>query len=82
MQKLHIKLQKLQNILYPVCILSIMIEKHGDVENMKTNFFKKMMKIMNCFAVLLVAQTANAACIWIFHQPKFPQEAEKYCKFK
>lgn len=47
---------------------------------MKTNVVKKMMAVMNCLAVMLVAQTANSACIWIFHQPEFPQEAKKFCK--
>ncbi len=33
-------------------------------------------------ALLLVMQTANAACIWVAHQPEFPEEAKKYCKVK
>lgn len=49
---------------------------------MKTNFVRKMITVMNCLAVMLVAQTANSACIWIFHQPEFPQEANKYSKLK
>lgn len=49
---------------------------------MKTSIVKKMMAVINCLAVVLVAQTANSACIWIFHQPEFPQEAKKFCKIK
>ena len=31
---------------------------------MKTSIVKKMMAVINCLAVVLVAQTANSACIW------------------
>lgn len=48
----------------------------------KTIFLKKIMGVMNCIAVMFVVQTANSACAWIFHQPKFPEEAKKYSKFK
>ena len=43
-------------------------------------FFKKLVGILNCFAMLLVAQSANAACIFYFHQPEFPVEANKFKK--
>jgi cyclic lactone autoinducer peptide len=33
---------------------------------------------MNSVALALVVQTANSACMWIFHQPEFPDEAKKY----
>lgn len=75
-------MQKLTQILYVVKICCTIDEKLRGCKNMKTNVVEKMMKVMNCLAVMLVAQTANAACIWIFHQPEFPQEAKKYSKIK
>ena len=40
----------------------------------------KMAALINCFALLLVMQTANSACLWIVHQPEFPKEADKFKK--
>lgn len=48
----------------------------------KANILKKVIGVINCLAVMFVVQTANSACIWIFHQPEFPQEAKKYSKIK
>lgn len=50
--------------------------------NGKKQFIKKVMTVMNCMAIMFVMQTANSACAWIFHQPEFPKEAQKYSKFK
>ena len=36
-----------------------------------------VMKFLNVCALLLVMQTANSACIWVAHQPEFPEEANK-----
>lgn len=36
---------------------------------------KSKFGILNCLALVLVTATANAACIWYFHQPEFPKEA-------
>lgn len=45
---------------------------------------KKLMKIattvLNSLALTLVISSANAACCWMFHQPEFPKEAEKFKK--
>lgn len=41
---------------------------------------KCAMKCLNFFALLLVMQTANSACIWIAHQPEFPEKANKFKK--
>lgn len=46
---------------------------------------RKLLKkgIMGCFnslAVLMVMQTANSACVWVVHQPEFPEEANKFKK--
>ena len=47
----------------------------------KKNWSKGVMKGLNALAVLLVMQTANSACIWVAHQPEFPEAANKF-KFK
>ena len=41
---------------------------------------KQLITILNNLVLLTVIQSANSACTWIFHQPKFPKEAEKYKK--
>lgn len=41
---------------------------------------KMMGKIVNCMALILVIQSANSACGWIFHQPEFPEQANKFKK--
>ena len=43
----------------------------------KKNFGKGVMKCLNVLALLLVIQTANSACIWVAHHPKFPEVANK-----
>ncbi len=45
---------------------------------MKSKIFSKLLEGLNFMALALAVQTANAACIWIFHQPKFPEKAKKY----
>ncbi len=51
---------------------------------MKSKFIllTKMLLGLNCMALAFVVQTANSACLWIFHQPKFPEEAKKYIRTK
>ena len=41
---------------------------------------KNIVTCMNALALLLVVQNANSACVWLMHQPEFPQEAEKFKK--
>lgn len=41
---------------------------------------KHMFGGFNAFALLLVMQTANSACVWVMNQPEFPKEASKYKK--
>ena len=36
---------------------------------------KGILGCFNALAMSLVIQTANAACIWLIYQPKFPEEA-------
>lgn len=45
-----------------------------------TYFSKGVMKLLKGLAVLLVVQTANSACIWIAHQPQFPEVANRFKK--
>ena len=49
---------------------------------MKNKIMKFFGVIMNSIALTLVVQSANTACVWIFHQPEFPEEANKYRKWK
>ena len=39
---------------------------------------KGVMKCLNTLVLLLVMQTANSACIWVAHQPEFPEAANKF----
>lgn len=41
---------------------------------------KKAMESLNGIARILTAQSANSACAWMFHQPKFPESANKFKK--
>lgn len=40
----------------------------------------KLLKLLNCLSLKLVARSANSACVWYFHQPEFPEEANKFKK--
>lgn len=46
----------------------------------KNAFMKVFITCFNMIAMLMVAQTANSACMWIAHQPEFPEEAKKFKK--
>ncbi len=48
----------------------------------KFKLVNKVLVGLNCIALAFVIQTANAACIWMFHQPEFPEEAKKYSRIK
>ena len=39
---------------------------------------KVMFSCVNAMAIMMVVQTANSACIWVVHQPEFPEEARKF----
>ena len=43
---------------------------------------KKIRKIgiLNGLALLTVLVNANQACVWFYHQPEFPEKAEKFKK--
>lgn len=45
---------------------------------LKKNLDKRIMILLNTVALLLVMQTANSACIWLAHQPEFPEEANRF----
>lgn len=54
-------------------------KKKGDkLMEVKKIFGKGVMKCLNVLALLLVMQTANSACIWVAHQPEFPEAANKF----
>lgn len=36
--------------------------------------------VLNSLALVLVAQSANQACSWFFHQPEFPESAKQFKK--
>lgn len=40
-----------------------------------------VINLVNLCAFALMVSSVNAACIWIHHQPKVPEEAKKYRKF-
>lgn len=44
----------------------------------KKKCWKRIMGMINAFALLLVMQTANSACIWVAYQPEFPKTAERF----
>lgn len=47
----------------------------------KIKWIKKgLLSCVNVLALMLVAQTANSACVWVLHQPKFPEEAKRFKK--
>lgn len=43
---------------------------------------KKLWGLANSLAVAMVVLTSQTMCVWMFHQPDFPEEANKYRKFK
>lgn len=40
-----------------------------------------IVNLTNVFALVMVIYTANAACLWVHHQPTLPEEAKKFRKF-
>lgn len=42
---------------------------------------KGIMGMINAVALFLIMMTANSACIWLAHQPAFPEEAYKFKKY-
>jgi len=42
---------------------------------------KLVVNLMNLCALAAVVQTVNMACVWVQHQPKVPEAAQKYKKF-
>lgn len=41
----------------------------------------KMVGICNLLALAVMVYTANAACLWVIHQPKVPDEIRALRKF-
>ena len=38
------------------------------------------MHLINALALTLAIDSVNAACVWIMHQPKVPEEMKEYMK--
>ena len=53
-------------------------KKEDKLMEVKNFLGKGVMKCLNVLALLLVMQTANSACIWVAHQPEFPEAANKF----
>lgn len=49
--------------------------------NLKRMLKKVALGCVNALAMMMVVQTANSACVWMIHQPEFPEGAKKYNKF-
>lgn len=41
-----------------------------------------LIRMVDAAALLLVIQTMNSACMWLFHQPEIPRGALKYRKIR
>lgn len=59
-----------------------MMKRRGFEMKVKALFYQKILGIINMLALFLVRKTANASCAWVFHQPEFPDEANKFKKVK
>lgn len=55
----------------------MMLKKEDKLMEVIKFLGKGVMKCLNVLALLLVMQTANSACIWVAHQPEFPEAANK-----
>lgn len=49
---------------------------------LKKLFKNGLMSCVNALAMLMVIQSANSACMWIAHQPEFPEEAKAFARKK
>lgn len=36
--------------------------------------------VLNSLALKMVCQSANSACAWVYHQPEFPDAANRFKK--
>ena len=81
MQKLTFKLQKSTLILKKI-IRNIKFRNEGGDLMKKFKISDKMLAVANVLAMVLVIQTSNAACLWMFNQPEYPEEAKKYSRIK
>lgn len=56
------------------------VNKNKKESNKYEKFMKIATTVLNSLALTLVISSANATCCWMFHQPEFPKEAEKFKK--
>ena len=45
---------------------------------MNRYLLKKIIKLCNVIALLMVIQSANSTCTFYINQPKYPEKAKKY----
>ena len=48
----------------------------------KKNITNKVAALTNATALKMVQANANSACAWMYSQPKFPKEAERFKKVR
>lgn len=59
------------------------IEKNRRIFNMKKKDLSKKITasgVLNSLALKMVCQSANSACAWVYHQPEFPDAANRFKK--
>lgn len=49
---------------------------------LKKNISEKALGMVNSLTLKLVESSANSACLWLCHQPKFPETAGRFKKVK
>ena len=49
---------------------------------LKKDINEKTVGMVNTLALKAVESTANSACLWLCHQPRFPEAANKFKKVK
>ena len=49
---------------------------------LKKDISAKTLGMVNTLALKAVKSTANSACLWVCHQPEFPEAANKFKKVK
>ena len=49
---------------------------------LKKDISAKTLGMVNTLALKAVKSTANSACLWLCHQPEFPEAANKFKKVK
>lgn len=56
--------------------------KEENSMNKKKTITERVASITDATALKMVQMNANSACSWLYHQPEFPKEAEKFKKVR